>query len=116
MAAKTRVEALCEQSGEALAERAARYGVADVLARVTAGAAGGEVSEVDLDLLDDAFARNGIDNLTRRPRGFEPWKGARGVAVTAFVCPTDACTRSALDERPSCALTGLRFREIRVDL
>ena len=68
-----RVGALCEQAGEALANRAARYGVADVLARVVAAASAGEVTEADLDLLDNAFAEHGIDNLTRAYRSFEPW-------------------------------------------
>ncbi|MEU4344588.1 hypothetical protein AB0H00_25545 [Nocardia sp. NPDC023852] len=111
-----RVEVLCEQAGEALTERASRYGVADVLARIVAAAEQGDVSEADLDLLDNAFARHGIDNLTRAHRGFEPWKGARGVVVTAWVCPTGACTRAATDERPFCRLTGQPCRVTRIDL
>jgi hypothetical protein len=111
-----RVGALCEQAGEALAERAARYGVADVLARVVAAASRGEVPEADLDLLDSAFAEHGIDNLTRAHRGFEPWPGARKVVVTGWVCPTGACPRAATDEQPSCRLTRQPFRETRVEL
>ncbi|MFQ6395925.1 hypothetical protein ACLMAJ_20955 [Nocardia sp. KC 131] len=107
-----RVEVLCEQAGAALAERASRYGVADVLARIVAAAERGEVSEADLDLLDSAFARHGIDNLTRAHRGFEPWKGPRDVVVTAWACPTSACTRAGIDEGPRCGLTGQPFRRI----
>lgn len=112
----SRVELLCTQAGEALAERATRYGVGDVLARVVAAAERGEVSEVDLDLLDSAFARHGIANLTRAHRGFEPWPGARSVVVRAWVCPTGACTRAATGERPSCRLTGQPFGETTVEL
>lgn len=111
-----RVGALCEQAGQALAERAARYGVADVLARVVTAASEGEVPEADLDLLDSAFAEHGIDNLTRAYRSFEPWPGARSVVVTAWVCPTGACPRTATDTQPSCRLTRQPFREIRVNL
>ncbi|MGW4064629.1 hypothetical protein ACWEGE_40515 [Amycolatopsis sp. NPDC004747] len=111
-----RVGILCEQAGEALAERAARYGVADVLARVVAGASRGEVAEPDLDRLDSAFAQHGIDHLTRDSRSFEPWRGPREVVVTAWECPTGACPRAATGEQPSCRLTGQPFREIRVEL
>ena len=111
-----RVGALCEQAGQALAERAARYGVADVLARVVAAASRGEVPEADLDLLDSAFAEHGIDNLTRAYRSFEPWPGPRNVVVTAWVCPTGACPRAATDEQPSCHLTGRPLRETRIKL
>ncbi|MEV4020793.1 hypothetical protein AB0J35_60990 [Nonomuraea angiospora] len=111
-----RVGVLCEQAGEALTERAARYGVADVLARVVAAASRGEVPEADLDVLDSAFAKHGIDNLTRAHRSFEPWPGARNVVVTAWVCPTGACPRAATDKQPSCRLTGQPFRETRVEL
>ncbi|MDO0909363.1 hypothetical protein QQM39_00310 [Streptomyces sp. DT2A-34] len=111
-----RVGALCEQAGEALAERAARYGVAEVLARVVAAASLGEVPEADLDLLDSAFAEHGIDNLTRAYRGFARWPGPRNVVVTAWKCPTGACPREATDKQPSCRLTGQPFREIRVEL
>ncbi|MEU7632982.1 hypothetical protein AB0C34_23890 [Nocardia sp. NPDC049220] len=111
-----RVEVLCSQAGEALVERASRYGVADVLTRIVAAVERGEVSEADLDLLDSAFAQHGIDNLTRTHRGFEPWKGARGVVATAWVCPVSACPRAATDTRPFCQLTGQPFRETRIDL
>jgi hypothetical protein len=79
-------------------------------------AGGGEVSEADLDLLDSAFARNGIDNLTRAHRAFEPWPGARAVVVTAWVCPTGVCTRTTTNEGPSCRLTAQLFRETTVEL
>lgn len=111
-----RVEILCEQAGASLTERASRYGVADVLDRVVAAVGRGEVPEVDLDLLDNAFARHGIDNLTRAHRGFQPWRGPRNIVVTAWVCPTDACTRGATDERPHCRLSGQQFRETTIDL
>ena len=118
MAPKTgpRVELLCTQAGDELAEHAARYGVADVLARIVAAAGRGEVSEADLDLLDGAFARHGIPGLTRAHRGFEPWPGARAVVVKAWVCPSGACTRAATDERPTCRLTGQPFGETAVEL
>jgi hypothetical protein len=111
-----RVGVLCEQAGQALAERAARYGVAEVLARVVAAASQGDVSEADLDLLDSAFAEHGIDNLTRANRSFEPWPGARSMVVTAWVCPTGACPRAATAKQPSCHLTGQPFQETRVEL
>ncbi|RSM44606.1 hypothetical protein DMA12_15665 [Amycolatopsis balhimycina DSM 5908] len=111
-----RVGILCEQAGEALADRAARYGVADVLARVVAAASRGEVAEADLDLLDSAFARHGIDHLTRGHRSFEPWPGARKLVATGWECPTGACPRVATGEQPSCRLTGRPFRETRVEL
>ncbi|MCT2587920.1 hypothetical protein [Actinophytocola gossypii] len=111
-----RVEVLCQQAGEALAERAARYGVADVLARVVAAASRGNVPAADLDLLDSAFAEHGIDHLTRAYRSFQPWPGARNVVVTAWVCPTGACPRVATDKPPSCHLTGQPFRETTVEL
>jgi hypothetical protein len=122
MGARTgpRVEILCGQADdEALTQRAARYGVADVLARVVADAAAGEVSEADLDALDNAFALHGIDNLTRASRTFQPWPGARDVTVTAWVCPTGACTRAraaTAGNRPVCGLTGMPLTETRIRL
>ena len=111
-----RVAVLCEQAGEALEERAERYGVADVLARIVASASRDEVSEADLDLLDGAFAKHGIDNLTRANRSFEPWPGARNFVVTAWVCPTGACSRAATDKQPSCHLIAQPFRQTKVEL
>lgn len=99
-----------------MAERAARFGVAEVLARVVAAASSGEVSEADLDLLDSAFAKHGIDNLTRAHRGFSQWPGPRNVVVTTWKCPTGACPREETDEQPSCRLTGQPFREIKLEL
>ncbi|KUN90528.1 hypothetical protein [Streptomyces caeruleatus] len=111
-----RVGALCKQAGEALAERAARYGVADVLARVVAAASLGEVPEADLDLLDSAFAAHGIDSLTRPNRDYAPWPGPRAVVATAWQCPTGACPRETTREQLSCRLTGQPFRAIRLEL
>lgn len=117
---RRRLEVLCSQAGDgALADRAARYGVADVLARITAGAAGGAVSDADLDLLDNAFARKGIDNLTSGSRAFQPWPGARSVTVSAWVCPSGACTRTqsvTAGDRPVCGLTGNPFGTTRIRL
>ncbi|HWD04824.1 MAG TPA: hypothetical protein VG674_20480 [Amycolatopsis sp.] len=111
-----RVSVLCEQAGDALAERAARYGVTDVLTRVVEAASRGEVAESDLDALDAAFAAHGIDHLTQGHRGFEPWPGARDVGYLVWECPTGACSRATTGDRPACRLTGRPFRETRVDL
>ncbi|MEV3987577.1 hypothetical protein AB0J57_01575 [Streptomyces sp. NPDC049837] len=110
-----RLEMLCGQAaGGELAERAARYGVADALDRIVGAvragrAADGGALEADLDLLEDAFARHGIDGLTTGARSFEPWQGGGSVMVSAWVCPAGACSRAEAAEPggpPACALTG----------
>lgn len=110
-----RIEQLCTQLAlEDFEERAARYGAADPLARIiTAVRTGADPAmlESDLDALDEAFARHGIDNVTSTPRAYRPLPGASGHPVMrAWACPaTRRCTRLILDDRTEarvCALTG----------
>ncbi|GAA4935791.1 hypothetical protein ACFPM3_06020 [Streptomyces coeruleoprunus] len=137
-----RLGRLCAQAGGgALAERAARYGVGDVLDRlqeaVRSGTAGPGLL-ADLRELDEAFARHGIDGLTTGARAYVPFAGGRPhPVVTLWGCPADRpCNRlepraaqevraAARDSReartgdaepPLCALTGapLRARRFRL--
>ncbi|MER6430729.1 hypothetical protein ABT272_23755, partial [Streptomyces sp900105245] len=115
-----RLARLCAQAGDdGLRERAERYGVGEALTRLgQAARAGSRTAAVtaDLDALDDAFARHGIDGLTVGPRGFEPLRGGRAhPVVTVWGCPAEAsCSRLEPQERqrgsrtppPACALTG----------
>ncbi|MFG2055335.1 hypothetical protein ACGFI9_15050 [Micromonospora sp. NPDC048930] len=119
-----RVGRLCGQAaGGQLREYAERYGVAEVLDRIAAAVAQGRLDrplEEDLDLLDAAFARHGIDGLTTGVRGFEPWLGGGGhPTVAAWACPgPDPCPRAVpVDgDRPVCPLTGTPLRETRIPL
>jgi hypothetical protein len=113
-----RLGRLCPQAaGEALEARARRYGAGAALERLAAavrsGATGAPVT-AELDALDDAFARNGIDGLTRGDRGYEAVRGAPGhPVVTVWACPAPRpCTRLEPREpdgpagTPLCSLTG----------
>ncbi|MFJ3714844.1 hypothetical protein [Streptomyces sp. NPDC090057] len=116
-----RLARLCVQAGDGgLRERAERYGVGGALTRLGEAARSGsrapEVAE-DLDALDDAFARHGIDGLTVGPRALPPLRGGRAhPVVTVWGCPAGAaCSRLEPQERrdgartppPSCGLTGV---------
>ncbi|WP_073837685.1 hypothetical protein [Micromonospora sp. CB01531] len=119
-----RINRLCRQAGGQLREHAERYGVADVLDRIVDAVGQGRLDrqlEEDLDRLDGAFARNGIDGLTIGVRMFEPWLGGGGhPAVLAWGCPSPRpCPRKApIDDgdRPVCGLTGTQFVESRTTL
>jgi hypothetical protein len=101
-----RLARLCAQAeGDELRQRAVRYGVGAALDRlrkaVESGARGGSVA-ADLDALDDAFARHGIDGLTVGPRAFEPLRGSHAhPVVTVWGCPAAvACARLEPQEPP----------------
>lgn len=119
-----RVGRLCRQaSGGQLREHAERYGVGEVLDRITDAVAQGRLDrqvEEDLDRLDRAFARHGIDGLTLGVRGFEPWPGGGHPTVVAWTCPSPrSCPRAVPaddGDRPVCALTGTPFTETRITL
>ncbi|RZU72137.1 hypothetical protein EV384_0479 [Micromonospora kangleipakensis] len=120
-----RVGRLCGQAvGGQLREHAERYGVVEVLDRIVAAVRQGRVDShlaEDLDRLDAAFARNGVDGLTTGVRGFEPWPGGGGhPTITAWTCPSPRpCPRAVPvgdGERPGCALTGAPFVETRIPL
>lgn len=115
-----RLARLCAQAGDGgLRERAGRFGAGAewdrVCAAVRSGALGPEVA-ADLDALDDAFARHGVDGLTTGGRGYEPLRGGRSrPVVTVWACPADrACARlepqegrwARLRPAPRCGLTG----------
>ncbi|MDG9702935.1 hypothetical protein [Streptomyces sp. DH37] len=94
-----RLARLCAQAGDdGLRERAERFGAGAELDRlcqaVRSGVHGPSVA-ADLDALDDAFARHGIDGLTLGDRGFEPLRGGRShPVVTVWACPAGvACSR-----------------------
>ncbi|MFF2202161.1 hypothetical protein [Streptomyces sp. NPDC058145] len=125
-----RLARLCAQAGDdGLRERAERYGVGDALTRLGEAARSGSRAPTvtaDLDALDDAFARHGIDGLTVGPRGLDPLRGGRAhPVVTVWGCPAEAaCSRLEPQERrrasrtppPSCGLTGIPLvsRKIRL--
>ncbi|PWR14198.1 hypothetical protein DKT69_17500 [Micromonospora sicca] len=120
-----RIGRLCGQaSGGQLREHAERYGVLDVLDRIADAIDRGRVDrrlEEDLDLLDGAFARHGIDGLTTGVRGFESWLGGGGhPTVVAWTCPSPRSCPRAMPigdgERPVCPLTGSPFVETRIPL
>lgn len=113
-----RIERLCEVLAlgklEAFEQRAARYGAAAPLARIiTAVQTGADPALLvpDLDALDEAFARHGIDNLTGTARAYRPLPGAgEHPVIRAWVCPaTRSCPRlipMSGTIPPVCALTG----------
>lgn len=114
-----RLGRLCAQAEDgALRERAAQYGAADVLERLTRAIRLGATRHhlaADLDALDEVFARHGIDGLTSGPRAYEPWRGgdAAHPLVATWACPArQPCSRLAARDdaarRPRCAL-GDRF-------
>ncbi|CAL9346860.1 hypothetical protein [Streptomyces sp. enrichment culture] len=115
-----RLARLCVQAGDdGLRSRAEQFGVGGALARLVeaarSGARGPSVS-ADLDALDDAFARHGVDGLTLGDRAFEPLRGGRPrPVVTVWACPADvSCSRleprepgrHGRDEPPRCGLAG----------
>ncbi|MEC3998000.1 hypothetical protein VSR01_32745 [Actinacidiphila sp. DG2A-62] len=123
--AAERLARLCAQAGdEGLRERAERYGVGDVLRRLRGAAGAGAVGSsasvlADLDALDDAFARHGIDGLTTGSRAYRPFAAGGHPVVTAWGCPAAAaCPRLEPQERapdgtraapPVCGLTDARL-------
>lgn len=120
-----RVGRLCGQAvGEQLRTHAQRYGVDDVLDRIVAAVGEGRSDQrlaEDLDRLDAAFARHGVDGLTTGVRGFEPWLGGGGRAtVAAWTCPAaEPCPRKAPagdGPPPTCGLTGAPFVASRIAL
>jgi hypothetical protein len=121
-----RLGRLCVQADEAqLREYAERFGAAGVLLGVvTALRHGGSRDPdilADLDRLDDAFARNGVDGLTTGARGYEPWRIAGSHAVVAvWVCPAArSCSRMVSRdgvEQPHCGLIDAPFRSDRIHL
>lgn len=120
-----RVGRLCHQAaGEQLREHAERYGVAELLDRIADAVGQGRLDQrlaEDLDRLDDAFARHGIDGLTLGVRGFEPWLGGGGhPTVVAWSCPSpQPCPRAVPaddGDRPVCGLTGAPFGQRRITL
>lgn len=79
-------------------QRAARYGAAASLARILTAVRTGTNPNLlvpDLDALDDAFARHGIDNLTGTVRAYRPLPGTgQHPVIRAWVCPaTQPCSR-----------------------
>jgi hypothetical protein len=94
-------------------QRAARYGAAAALARIiTAMQTGTDpiLLTPDLDALDEAFARHGIDNLTGTLRAYRPLPGTgEHPVIRAWVCPANRpCPRlipRSGTTPPVCALT-----------
>jgi hypothetical protein len=125
-----RLARLCTQAGPDLRKRAVRYGVGDVLVRLVtvtgsdaAAAPGSPASPADLrsdlDRLDEAFARHGIDGLTTGPRAYQRWPGADGHPMVAlWACPAaQPCARLVPgDDRPRCALLDEPFVTRRIQL
>lgn len=121
-----RLGRLCAQAdGGALFERAARYGVADTVERLTSAVRAGEADSglaADLDVVDEAFAKHGIDGLTSGPRGYEPWRGGGGhPMVVMWACPAARpCSRLVPRDdtvpRPHCALADTPFTHRRIQL
>jgi hypothetical protein len=105
-----RIARLCSQfTLDDLAAAAARFGAADPLDRIIAGVrAGAEPAglESDLDELDSAFARNGIDNITTGPRVYRELPGSSGHPVMrVWVCPAARpCSRVEVTTGAGCAL------------
>lgn len=105
-----RIARLCSQFAlDDLAAAAARFGAAEPLDRITAGVRAGTQPadlESDLDELDSAFARHGIDNITTGPRIYRALPGSSGHSVMrVWVCPAArACSRVEIAAGASCGL------------
>ncbi len=120
-----RLGRLCVQAHGELRQFAERFDVAGVLRRVaTAVRHGGSPDAdllADLDRLDDAFARHGVDGLTTSARGYEPWRPPGGHAVVAmWACPAARhCSRMVPQdggEQPYCGLVDAPFGTRRIHL
>ncbi len=119
-----RVGRLCHQAtGGQLRTYAQQFGALDVLDRIVDAIGRGRIDarlEADLDALDGAFARHGVDGLTTGSRGYETWRGSGHRSFTAWACPQRwSCPRRVqLDDGdpPVCGLTGRSFTELRIDL
>jgi len=124
--AAERLGRLCVQAvGPQLGEFAQLLGVADVLGRVTDAVRKGGTPEsdllADLDRLDDAFARHGIDGLTTGDRGYQRWRSGSGHPVVALWCCPAARRCSRLlpqddTQQPHCGLAGVPFATRRIHL
>jgi hypothetical protein len=119
-AVEWRIEALCGQLADGeLSQMLADAGAGDVLERVLDAVRAGKPAEItvaDLNDLEDAAARIGIDGLTtgvRAPGGGNlatrlPGFGGGGPHF-AWVCPQHVCARVELDTPdpvPACAISG----------
>jgi hypothetical protein len=107
-----RIARLCSQfTPDDLAAAAARFSAAEPLDRIVAGVrAGADPADLksDLDELDNAFARNGIDNVTTGPRVYRelPGSGAHPV-MRVWVCPAaQPCSRVEVTGGAGCGLLG----------
>lgn len=105
-----RIARLCSQFelGD-LTETAARFGAAGPLEKIIAGVRAGTPPvdlESDLDAVDSAFARNGIDNITTGPRVYRQLPGSTGHPVLrVWVCPAARpCARFEIAPGASCGL------------
>lgn len=113
--ANERIGRLCARLVQAgFEDRVARYGVTELIARITAGVKSGVDPDTlldDLDALDDAFARHGIDGLTT-VREYRPLPGFIGhPTMHVWTCPAPVpCARAdmpASGAAPSCAITDM---------
>jgi hypothetical protein len=118
-----RIAELCAQLADGeLPRLLAGAGAEATLERVLASIRSGEPAKVtseDLDTLEDAAARIGIDGLTTGVRSLE-----RGTISTrlpgisgagphfAWVCPQHACTRVELDTPGSAAVCAVSGRPL----
>jgi hypothetical protein len=105
-----RIARLCTQFTD-LAAAAARFGAAESLDRIVTGVRAGAdpaALKSDLDNLDNAFARNGIDNVTTGPRIYRELPGSCGHPVMrVWVCPAARpCPRVEMAAGAGCGLTG----------
>jgi hypothetical protein len=105
-----RIARLCSQfTLDDLTAAAARFGAADPLDRIVAAVRDGARMadlESDLDELDDAFARNGVDDITTGTRIYHAMPGSSGHPVMrVWVCPAPRpCARMETADGARCGL------------
>jgi len=105
-----RIARLCSQfTLDDLAAAAARFDATETLDRIVAAVQAGTDPadlESDLDELDDAFARHGIDNITTGARVYRALPGSTGHPVMrVWTCPAARpCTRVEVAAGADCGL------------
>lgn len=107
-----RIARLCIQfASDDFAGAAAHFGAAESLNRIVAGLReGADPADLEyyLDELDNAFACNGIDNVTTEPRSYQDLPGVSGHPVMrVWVCPANRpCSRVEVTSEAGCGLLG----------
>jgi hypothetical protein len=119
-----RIAKVCVELGRSdLRALAAEAGADAVLERILGyvgnGVPDAERAAADLDALEDALARLGVDGLTHDIRQYRPVPGTSiHPPVHRWMCPQRCCLRTegdtAAQTAPVCAITGVALERVRL--